>query len=210
MRGVPANKIGTCVLCSQFFKVRGNLQKYCDDCRQGAQKEARRGYYSNYYRKHPDKVKLANKIARAKRHDHYLQVSRAQQLRARMRWRSKVLESYSGPVPRCACCGESERDFLTIDHVAGNALADLRKLGIPRAGYPLYRWLIRNSFPAGFQVLCSNCNVSKWKHGECVHTARSTNQRFGLPKVETELLKSREPILGIDAAAGFSSPQLQP
>ena len=188
MRGVPASRIGTCARCSQSFRARGILQKYCDNCRQDAYKEAIRVYSANYYRRHPDKVKLANKIARAKRHDHYLLVSRTQQRQARKRWRNKVLESYSGPVPRCACCGESERDFLTIDHAAGNALAEQRKRGTLRAGYPLYRWLIRNSFPAGFQVLCSNCNVSKGKHGECVHATKSMMQRPDFPKVETELL----------------------
>ncbi len=176
MRGVPVNKIGTCVRCHQSFQARGILQKYCDHCRDDAYREAMRAYSATYYRRHPDRVKLANKIARAKRHDHYLLAyllaSRAQQRRARERWRNGVLEKYSGPVPKCACCGESERDFLSIDHIAGKARDEREKRGTPRAGYPLYRWLIRNGYPAGFQVLCMNCNVSKGKHGECVHGAR--------------------------------------
>jgi len=147
-----------------------------------------RAYSATYYKRHPDKVKLANKIARAKRHNHYLIISRAQQRRARERWRNGVLEKYSGPVPKCACCGESEKDFLTIDHVTGMARAEREKRGTPRAGYPLYRWLIRNCFPAGFQVLCMNCNVSKGKHGECIHGARPQVPIPELRDIETELL----------------------
>jgi ribosomal protein L40E len=35
---------------------------------------------------------------------------------------------------------------------------------------PLYRWLVKNGFPAGFQVLCRNCNWGKHANdGVCPH-----------------------------------------
>ncbi len=158
--------------CGGTFQARGALQKYCDKCKLLAYREAMRVYSANYYRKHPQKVKLANKVARGKRHEHYLELGRKQGRRERERLRTLVLGRYSDRGYRCVCCGESEQDFLTIDHMRGNAKNTQKTLGTPRAGYPLYRWLVRNGFPEGFQVLCMNCNVSKGKHGKCAHKAK--------------------------------------
>ena len=82
---------------------------------------------------------------------------------------TQVIGHYSDWKFACMCCGESERDFLSIDHVAGNGNKMSRELGIPREGYQLYRWLFNNGLPSGFQVVCMNCNLSKGKHGSCVH-----------------------------------------
>jgi len=71
----------------------------------------------------------------------------------------QVVDAYGG---RCAHCGEEEALFLTIDHVHGGGEAD-RKLG--RGGVGMYYWLRDNDYPAGFQVLCWNCN---WKKGRVV------------------------------------------
>src|SRR6267142_133006 len=119
MRGVPANTFGKCTRCSQSFQAKGPSQKYCDDCRPIAYREVVKICSANYYKRYPEKVKLANKVARAKRHDHYLAMARKHHRQGRERLRSVILRNYSGPSPQCACCRESERDFLTIDHIAG-------------------------------------------------------------------------------------------
>jgi len=78
-----------------------------------------------------------------------------------------VFKKYSGEVPKCACCGESNMKFLTIDHMIGKGI-DQRKEGI--YGVTLITWLIKNDFPPGFQVLCFNCNCGKnVNHGVCPH-----------------------------------------
>lgn len=33
----------------------------------------------------------------------------------------------------------------------------------------MHRWLEANGYPAGFQVLCANCNMAK-QSGGCPHT----------------------------------------
>ena len=40
--------------------------------------------------------------------------------------------------------------------------------------YFLYEWIVDNSFPEGFQILCHNCNQSKanTKHNSCIHGNR--------------------------------------
>ena len=38
-------------------------------------------------------------------------------------------------------------------------------------GVALYRWLKKNNFPEGFQVLCWNCNHAKFFNGgNCPHS----------------------------------------
>jgi hypothetical protein len=83
--------------------------------------------------------------------------------------KSRVLGHYSNQMFVCACCAESERDFLTIDHTKGNANKQSKALGIPRTSHRLYGWLIRNQFPAGYQVLCIKCNMAKGHYGVCPH-----------------------------------------
>lgn len=92
----------------------------------------------------------------------------------RISWRERtkrlVMEHYGGV--RCACCKTDLLDFLTIDHIEEDGARHRR--GIRGAGcgggVHFYRWLIRNGYPKGFQVLCFNCNVSKHLNGgKCAH-----------------------------------------
>lgn len=70
---------------------------------------------------------------------------------------------------RCACCGETEPKFLSIDHVNNDGAAHRRE--IPRLqGKKIYSWLIENGFPKDFQILCMNCNWGKARNnGVCPH-----------------------------------------
>lgn len=70
--------------------------------------------------------------------------------------RSAVLDHYGR---ECACCSTAKR--LTVDHLNGNGAAHRAEIGTS-----LYRWLIANGFPEGFQVLCQPCNASKG-NGDC-------------------------------------------
>lgn len=69
----------------------------------------------------------------------------------------------------CACCGETEPAFLTIDHVDGGGGEHRKKIGAR-----IYDWLIKNGFPAGFRVLCYNCNCARGHYGSCPHEARGS------------------------------------
>ena len=77
--------------------------------------------------------------------------------------RKLVLERYGS---FCQCCGESQNEFLAIDHVNGCG-AELRKL--QGGGSSFYSWLKRHGLPDGYQVLCHNCNMAKALHGMCPH-----------------------------------------
>jgi hypothetical protein len=84
--------------------------------------------------------------------------------------RDTVYKAYGGYI--CECCGETERAFLSIDHV-NNDGAEHRRTHRLQTGEQMHRWLIRNGFPDGFQVLCMNCNWGKRNNnGACPHSEK--------------------------------------
>ena len=84
----------------------------------------------------------------------------------------EVLSHYSkklsnSDVPCCNCCGEHEfLIFLSIDHITNRKNITHKK---GDAGQTLYRYLRRNGYPSGHQVLCFNCNSAKSDSGICPH-----------------------------------------
>ena len=86
-------------------------------------------------------------------------------------FREAVLDHYGR---RCACCGETQVVFLTVDHV-NNDGAEHRKTVHASA---IYRWLLRSGFPPGFQILCFNCNCGKQRNGgTCPHQRQDQHQQ---------------------------------
>lgn len=76
--------------------------------------------------------------------------------------RDEVFAHYGN---KCACCSIVERAFLSIDHIENDG-AEHRKM----AGRNVYSWLIRNGYPDGFQLLCMNCNMGRYRNGGiCPH-----------------------------------------
>lgn len=108
-------------------------------------KEQMKAYYSKYYQDHKDVILQQGKAYRD-------------------RVRQKVFDYFGN---KCACCGETEPKFLTIDHINGGGNVQRKKLG--KSGFVMYKWLIKNNFPDGFQLLCYNCNCAKGFFGECPH-----------------------------------------
>lgn len=88
----------------------------------------------------------------------------------------QALEHYSQGRVECACCGESEPSFLTIDHIDGGGNQHRKSLG--RVASQFYRWLKLNDYPPGYRVLCFNCNIARGIFGVCPHEAK----RAGAPR----------------------------
>ncbi len=84
-------------------------------------------------------------------------------------------QTYAAYGNKCACCGESNPLFLTIDHVYNDGAKQRRSLTKHRkiGGQTLdfYRWLKRQGFPKDrYQLLCANCNMGKHRNsGKCPH-----------------------------------------
>lgn len=80
------------------------------------------------------------------------------------RLKSTFIEMYGGA---CSCCGETEQEFLSLDHVQG-------QVGIKRKESSISAWnkAIKEYRPDLYQVLCMNCNFAKGKFGICPHQKR--------------------------------------
>lgn len=80
--------------------------------------------------------------------------------------KERIVNAYGG---KCACCGESNIEFLSIDHINGKG-NEHRRLLKTKGGTSFYHWLEKNNFPKdNFRLLCMNCNTSIGHYGYCPH-----------------------------------------
>lgn len=87
------------------------------------------------------------------------------------RCREQVFAAYGGW--KCTCCGETEKLFLSIDHIENNGAAERRAGLYKGGGSAFYAWLRKQNFPPGYQVFCMNCQVGKHKNGGvCPHNRK--------------------------------------
>ena len=101
----------------------------------------------------------------------------ARSLSASMRtrqYRDAVFDHY-GKI--CSCCGEDDYKALTIDHINNDGKEHRDNVG---KGKSIHVWLVKNNFPAGFQPLCWNCNLTKYFNGGKVPEWRIGKYRGGV------------------------------
>ncbi len=147
-------------------KGQGNL---CLDCN--------RQYQRDYRAK--NRIQLAaywrEKNLRDREKPEWVENERARGRRYWAEQRHEAIMAYGGY--RCACCGETEPMFLSIDHIFNDGAEHRRSLGYDDGNgkggsSATISWLKRNNYPAGFQVLCMNCNMGKHRNGgTCPHKA---------------------------------------
>lgn len=86
-------------------------------------------------------------------------------------WKLKheVWAEYGGS--KCFCCGASDQEFLTIDHINGGG-AKHRKEMRADGSQNIYGWLKKNKYPNKheYRVLCMNCNWAFGMYGRCPHS----------------------------------------
>jgi len=197
----------TCTRCSVekpltefwFNEKKGRHLAECRTCqasRRAAYRDANKGRLKEknrvWQQSNPDRVKAAQERWKAKNPD--LARQRAaewyrenrEMVRARERERyhelkDQVYAAYGGYL--CACCGEAEPKFLSIDHVNndGNERRKIYRYGAGRGGggSKLYLKIAELGFPPDYQVLCMNCNWGKARNnGVCPHETAKV-QRSG-------------------------------
>jgi hypothetical protein len=121
---------------------RDGLQSYCKRCT--------RAYQADYHAKNPANGKRWSKAFRD-------------------RLRAEMFDAYGH---ECACCGEAERTFLCLDHVAGVVPPEQRDAAGKRlAGDKILAALRRQGWPTGYRILCANCNLAWALLGTCPHQA---------------------------------------
>lgn len=76
----------------------------------------------------------------------------------------EMAQAYGG---KCECCGESQIEFLTIDHINGGGAEHRRRVG---KGRFIYEELKSLGFPKDkYRLLCYNCNITRGFNGYCPH-----------------------------------------
>jgi hypothetical protein len=155
-----SNKDGKCRIC----KICGSekSREYLKNNRKRVVETKRR-----YLEKNRQSIYATHKACRERKKEAYKATEKA----IRVRTRLKVIEAYGG---RCTCCGESQPEFLCIDHIYGGG-NEQRRTGLIATRF--YRFLIKNNFPKDtYQLLCHNCNLAKGFYGECPHNRRKEKQ----------------------------------
>jgi len=116
----------------------------------------RANYHKGYYEKHKDYFVSYSKT-RWKKNKKTL---KSKYVESWHKIQDKFFEMYGN---KCACCGESQREFLTIEHIHGQK--GLNK----ESSYQAYTRAIREYREDIYQILCMNCNHAKGIYGYCPH-----------------------------------------
>lgn len=76
--------------------------------------------------------------------------------------REQIFQMYG---TECACCGENQREFLTIEHIDGGG----REHRKGRGSESFYREIASEYRPDLYEILCMNCNHARGIYGFCPH-----------------------------------------
>jgi hypothetical protein len=143
-RAAERTNKGLCIRCGNPAMPQ---KKYCSAC-----KEKLSIYYKNLPNERKDMIRKRQKAFEDANRYH-------------LELKKQTMVHYGG---KCACCGESELVFLTLDHIDNNGNEHRVFLG-NQGGVNFYRKMRQQGFPPGLQVLCWNCNEAKQILGYCPH-----------------------------------------
>lgn len=116
----------------------------------------------------PYKDKLMQKMYHQKWHALNRGKNLIKQKQYQLKVKLEVFNRYTDGDVKCACCGENELQFLSIDHIHGGGTKHRAEIG----AHKIYFWLRNNNYPDGFRVLCHNCNQSLGFYGWCPHQTK--------------------------------------
>ena len=153
--------ISCCVCGKEFIRTRfGNVccsTKCASKKYRSKNREKVKEYNRKYSIEHKEEIRERNK----QNTDRNKETKRSQRIKSKI----LIFEHYGGCV--CNCCGETNLEFLSIDHINNDGASHRRKL--KESGTNLYHWIVKNNYPPGFRVLCFNCNHSMGHYGYCPH-----------------------------------------
>lgn len=147
--------------------IADGLNIYCRVCQAA---------HSNAWRnKDPERAKAFAAERERRWRANNPELMRQQALVRRRALKRQVLEAYG---MRCTCCGESQYEFLSLDHINDDGNIHRREVGL---GTGIYHWAKKHAFPPSLQILCYNCNFAKGSHGYCPHQ--------GVPEIQPVMLR---------------------
>jgi hypothetical protein len=78
---------------------------------------------------------------------------------------------------KCACCGETEQEFLSVDHVRNNGAKHRREKGREAWMWEVWKAIKEKRIVTEYQLMCFNCNFSKhFGKGVCAHKRRAAKE----------------------------------
>lgn len=158
----------TCGGDNPFIDLR---TKYCSRCKQHKLRieffKSKRGALglSGY-------CKTCCKAYKAER---YADVQNVYDRNKRDRLKSEFLAAYGN---KCECCGETEPDFLTVDHKNNDGEEHRKKIAPTKKrggnSSEVFRVLRKEGWPNYVRILCFNCNFGRRARPgfECPHKRR--------------------------------------
>lgn len=156
---------GICPTCKSKPAKEGIV--LCQQCWEKRMSPERKAKQRNLVAKYKENNRALGLCDRCKnpRLDGYSQCERCRNkaLNKIKQLRDAVFEMYGN---QCVCCGETRKEFLTIDHKNGGGNQE-RKNGFKI--YHLRKRFLEQGVSPDFQLLCMNCNFSKGIHGYCPH-----------------------------------------
>ena len=178
-----------CIRCGEIkplgeFKGRQAQCRVCFNASQrewyAANRQRRLGAIRARRQASPGKAREAARQWRVKNPDAARESSRKTARKVRDGLRAQVFARYGSS---CACCGTTER--LTIGRVSGDGRQRREELFGRGQAVAVYRWLVKNGLPDGFETLCRPCNRSRgggtscglWGHGQDLAARRRLGPR---------------------------------
>lgn len=120
-------------------------------------KEKRIAYLKEYRKlkgltRSPKRERTKEEVNAYNRNHYHLHKSRLKE-HARLKHLKLKIEVMTGYGGKCVLCGETEIEFLTLDHVNNDGNVTRKN--------NMYGWAIKNGFPKSLQCLCFSCNWKK-------------------------------------------------
>lgn len=127
--------------------------------------EKRRAYHREWYARTKD-TKREYYRSKSRTEYHKNAEKRRQYVKdARQKIRDEFFIEYGN---KCACCGEAERAFLTLEHKNRDGKAHRNAVG--HSVQSQLRDLKQRGWPKDdYEILCFNCNRATWEQGVCPH-----------------------------------------
>ncbi len=143
-------------------------QENCKGCGKKVGKKRAKGMCQRCYQIQYLATEKSKKAATGYRRKYYLKHKKEICLKTTKRnveLRMEMIKRLGG---KCACCGEKNKEFLTLDHIKGGGRKEYKKATGPIA---IYRQVKKEGFPKDkYRILCWNCNASLGLYGYCPHS----------------------------------------
>jgi len=154
-----------CSKCEKEFddKLKKKWSRWCPDCRKPLYNPIKR---KQKYQLHRDQeLQQCHKYYQENKDKYHQQNKIKHQI-----LKQNILSHYSKGKICCKKCGKTNINILSIDHIKGGGIKHTKEIcgSVRGGGVYLYRWLLKNNYPKGFQVLCMNCQfIKRQEKGEC-------------------------------------------